>query len=287
MYKTIKELRKMEIEELEKLFVEVKTTFKALRLKAYENGLTTFKEEDELDLYMNRILHVLYGAALDNENLGSHYFLKENKIIKESVHNMKNIYDVYMERVNYINSNDIARFNGDELNHLWFTSDNHFGRDKTRVLTCRPFDSANEMDKEMIKNWNKFIKPNDIVYHLGDFGNLDILKKLNGRIRLIMGNHEKKVGLTVEDLLNAGFEQVFENSAIIEADGKLIHLIHEPSKHDPDMFNLFGHIHDLGFIKPYGLNVGVDVNHYRPMSYEKMMYYANLTGPGYKGEFTL
>ena len=53
------------------------------------------------------------------------------------------------------------------------------------------------------------------------------------------------------------------------------------------MFNLFGHIHDLGFIKPYGLNVGVDVNHYRPMSYEKMMYYANLTGDGYKGEFTL
>ena len=75
---------------------------------------------------------------------------------------MKNIYDVYMERVNYINSNEIARFNGEELNHLWFTSDNHFGRDKTRVLTCRPFDSANEMDKAMIRNWNRYIKPDDI-----------------------------------------------------------------------------------------------------------------------------
>lgn len=200
---------------------------------------------------------------------------------------MQNIYDVFMERVNFVNSMEIDRFNGDDLNHLWFTSDNHFSRDKTRVLTCRPFDSANEMDKEMIKNWNKFIKPNDIVYHLGDFGNLDILKKLNGRIRLIMGNHERKAGLTVNDLLEAGFEKVYEENAIIEANGKLINLIHEPSKHDPNMFNLFGHIHDLGFIKSYGLNVGVDVNHYRPMSYEKMIYYSNLTGSGYKGEFTI
>lgn len=68
MYKTINELRKMECEELKNLFVEVKTTFKALRLRAYENGLTTFEEEDELDLYMNRILHVLYGAPLDKDN---------------------------------------------------------------------------------------------------------------------------------------------------------------------------------------------------------------------------
>ena len=102
-----------------------------------------------------------------------------------------------------------------------------------------------------------------------------------------MGNHERKAGFTVNDLLEAGFEKVYEENAIIEANGKLINLIHEPSKHDPNMFNLFGHIHDLGFIKPYGLNVGVDVNHYRPMSYEKMVYYSNLTGSGYKGEFTI
>ena len=30
-------------------------------------------------------------------------------------------------------------------------------------------------------------------------------------------------------------------------------------------------------ITPYGVNVGVDVNHYRPMSCEKMLYYSNLT----------
>jgi calcineurin-like phosphoesterase family protein len=139
----------------------------------------------------------------------------------------------------------------------------------------------------MIKNWNKFIKPNDIVYHLGDFGNLNIINKLNGKIRIIMGNHEHRNNITPEELLKVGFIKVFEHTAVIEANGKLIHMCHEPSKHNPNMFNLFGHVHDLAFIKPYGVNVGVDVNHYRPMSYERMIYYSNLTGSGYTGEFTI
>lgn len=186
---------------------------------------------------------------------------------------------------NFINNVEV--FKGADLNKLWFISDTHFSTDKTRVKTCRPFDSASEMDNEMIKQWNKVIKKNDIVYHLGDFGNLDILPKLNGRIRLIMGNHERKQNLTKQDLLKAGFEQVFEYNAVINANGRLINMVHEPSKHNPSMFNLFGHIHDMCMIKPYGVNVGVDVNHYRPMSYEKMDYYSNLTGSGYKGEFAL
>ena len=51
-----------------------------------------------------------------------------------------------------------------------------------------------------------------------------------------MGNHERKVGLTPADLLEAGFDQVFEDYAIIEADGKLIYMVHEPSKHNPYEF---------------------------------------------------
>ena len=184
-------------------------------------------------------------------------------------------------------NNIVESFKGEETKHLWFISDTHFSVDRTRVLTCRPFDSVTEMDKEIIKQWNKVIKPNDVVYHLGDFGNLSIINKLNGKIRLIMGNHERKQGLTKEDLLKAGFVKVFDYNAMIEVNGKVINMVHEPSKHIPNMFNLFGHVHDLAFIKPYGINVGVDVNHYRPVSYERMMYYGNLTGSGYTGEFTI
>lgn len=200
---------------------------------------------------------------------------------------MKNIQDIFMERLNVVNNDKVEQFKGEELNHLWFTSDTHFSHEKTRIKAARPFDNINEMDKEIIKQWNKIVKPNDIVYHLGDFGNLNVLKKLNGKVRLVMGNHEKKNGYTKDDLLKAGFIKVFEDRALIELNGKLIHMCHEPSKHIPNMHNLFGHVHDLAFIKPYGINIGVDVHHYRPVSYERMMYYSNLTGNGYQGEFTI
>lgn len=54
------------------------------------------------------------------------------------------------------------------------------------------------MHEALIHNWNSVVKPNDTVYHLGDFSLLtipsridEILSQLNGRIRLVEGNHDK------------------------------------------------------------------------------------------------
>lgn len=200
---------------------------------------------------------------------------------------MFDIYDVYMERVNTIKYKDKEVFSGEQLEHLWFTSDTHFSHDKTRIKAARPFDNTKEMDKEMIKQWNKIVKPDDIVYHLGDFGNLDMLKKLNGRIRLVMGNHERKEGLTKEMLLEAGFDQVYEENVVIEVDGLLMNLIHEPSKNNPGMFNLFGHLHNLCIVKEFGINVGQDCNYFRPIDFEKIGLYKRLKENAYKGELFL
>ena len=50
------------------------------------------------------------------------------------------------------------------------------------------------MDEEMVKRWNEVVRPNDKVYHLGDVviarKNLHILGRLNGKQRLIRGNHD-------------------------------------------------------------------------------------------------
>ena len=53
------------------------------------------------------------------------------------------------------------------------------------------------MNETLIRNWNSVIGKDDLVYHLGDFAFAspnkikDILSKLNGKIHLIIGNHEK------------------------------------------------------------------------------------------------
>jgi calcineurin-like phosphoesterase family protein len=58
----------------------------------------------------------------------------------------------------------------------------------------------NEMNEGIIKRWNDCIKPNDAVYHLGDFCLTvrteyvdEWLGQLNGEIRLIKGNHDNWV----------------------------------------------------------------------------------------------
>lgn len=78
----------------------------------------------------------------------------------------------------------------------WFTSDSHFGHKNVLEYEkdARPFSTIEEMHEVMIDRWNSVIKSNDMVYHLGDFcfGKrwIAIAERLNGRKKLVMGNHD-------------------------------------------------------------------------------------------------
>jgi calcineurin-like phosphoesterase family protein len=82
------------------------------------------------------------------------------------------------------------------MNQLFFTSDHHFGHANIIRFCNRPFESVEEMDEVLIQRWNEKVQPDDLVYHLGDFGLTSkehlasILDRLNGTIHLIAGNHE-------------------------------------------------------------------------------------------------
>jgi calcineurin-like phosphoesterase family protein len=55
---------------------------------------------------------------------------------------------------------------------------------------------AEEMTECLINDWNKVVTDNDTVYHAGDFSFGDptnILRRLNGQIVLIPGNHDKHI----------------------------------------------------------------------------------------------
>lgn len=78
---------------------------------------------------------------------------------------------------------------------IFVTSDTHFGHKK--VSEIRGFSSTEAHDARVIWAWNEYVKPTDIVYHLGDvgMGSLsrfeDSVKALNGTIHLITGNHDE------------------------------------------------------------------------------------------------
>lgn len=71
-----------------------------------------------------------------------------------------------------------------------------FGHNKEFVFKERGFNSVEEMNAAIIKNWNSVVQPDDVVYHLGDVmlgdNNIGIecLKQLNGEIHLLFGNHD-------------------------------------------------------------------------------------------------
>ena len=75
---------------------------------------------------------------------------------------------------------------------MFFIADTHFGSDAVRRYENRPFDSVSEMDKAMIERWNSVVAANDIVWHLGDFGEVgcekQVIAQLNGSILFVKGN---------------------------------------------------------------------------------------------------
>lgn len=86
------------------------------------------------------------------------------------------------------------------MKNVWLISDTHFthrniiGFTREDGTPLRPFKSVEEMDEVLIDNWNSVVKDDDVVYHLGDVvinrSALPILGKLNGRKKLIRGNHD-------------------------------------------------------------------------------------------------
>jgi calcineurin-like phosphoesterase family protein len=82
---------------------------------------------------------------------------------------------------------------------VFFTSDTHFHHAKVVTYNGRPFSDVNHMNEEMIRLWNETVPVDGHVFHLGDFSlgtpqkTKEVLERLNGKIYLLKGNHEKSV----------------------------------------------------------------------------------------------
>jgi len=134
-------------------------------------------------------------------------------------------------------------------------SDTHFYHQKALEFGTRNFKTVEDMNEHIIKVWNENISLTDKVIHLGDFAfgdDLDaienIIKRLNGNITLILGNHD--TAKKVRELYTRYFKCLGGMSK-----GKY-YFTHEPvhsSVINPDQFrttgrqasiNIHGHLHN-------------------------------------------
>ena len=170
--------------------------------------------------------------------------------------------------------------------NVWFTADCHFGHNNIITYCNRPFDGVDEMNSVLIRNWNERVKPEDTVFHVGDFcfkntpGGKDgegqaitavaWEKQLNGKIIFIQGNHDK----------NNSCKTPIQN-LVIAMGGKRIQLVHNPKHIVTSNYDLYftGHIHGEWKTKEvkvqFGIakciNVGVDVWKYKPVSLNEIL----------------
>ena len=166
------------------------------------------------------------------------------------------------------------------MSKVWLISDNHFNHQKIIEYCNRPFKTVEQMNEEMIKKWNSVVKEDDKIYHLGDFGFgskeqiANVISKLNGRIFLILGNHDNHTPQWYRD---AGIKEVYDHPIIIK---DFIVLSHAPQPFICDSrtpyVNFFGHVHDSEMFETYGPRhfcACVERHNYKPVNIEEVIKY--------------
>lgn len=164
---------------------------------------------------------------------------------------------------------------GAGMRNIWFISDTHFGHENIIYYAHRPFEGPEDMDEIMIDKWNTHVKPEDLVYHLGDFAmNSNHAKKirplLNGTIRLIAGNHDD-----IPKYAHAGlFQRITEsrNLETVHSDLKGVYATHRPIiLGETARINVHGHIHHRDPDSDHHINLSVEKTGYAPVHLEDLV----------------
>lgn len=166
--------------------------------------------------------------------------------------------------------------------NIFFTSDFHFYHTNIIKYCNRPFSSVEEMNETLIENYNKVVKKSDTVYILGDFAfcskpkYAEIIQRLNGRIHLIKGNHDRKMSHTFLESQFVWVKDYYE----LKHDGKKICLFHYPmsswNKSHHGSFHAYGHVHNIQLMLGRAMDVGVDSCGYSPVHIDTFIDGANV-----------
>ena len=164
------------------------------------------------------------------------------------------------------------------MREIFIVSDTHFGHanilkftDSATGMRIRPhWESVEDMNEHMIDRWNSTVRDQDIVYHLGDVyfsQGRDILPRLKGRKRLILGNHDNGK----DQNLHKYFEKILMWRMFPEFNCLLTHVpVHESTLFKVS-YNLHGHIHQQVSPTAQHVNCCVEVQNYTPRSIEELV----------------
>lgn len=187
---------------------------------------------------------------------------------------------------------------------LFFTSDTHYNHSNicrgttnwTDPVTCREFNTIDEMNDVLINNINDVVGEDDILFHLGDwsFGGFEQIEKFRSRlvcknIHVILGNHDHHIERNKE-----GIQSIFSSvnkyleltvkwdSGKLGNGEKSFVLMHYPIASWNNMargaIHLHGHVHfeaNERIGKGRMMDVGVDGNGLHPIQMQEVLRIMN------------
>jgi len=178
--------------------------------------------------------------------------------------------------------------------NVLFISDFHLYHKNVIKFDSRPFvnefgePDVDAMHQTILENWNAVVRPKDVVFYLGDVcfskweWGADFMRKLNGEIHFVMGNHDRHKDIvnykrfkTINDLVDLNI--------IGSKDDSNIHhfiLCHYPiyswNRMQHVSIHLHGHCHMSLSEKEFHQNrrifdVGCNGWNYTPISYTEII----------------
>jgi len=173
------------------------------------------------------------------------------------------------------------------MGEIFFTSDTHFCHQPSFLWEPRGFANVEEMNEAIVENWNKVVKPHDMVIHLGDImlndnkRGLECFKRLNGQISITWGNHDsdarKALLVALPNVISLGYAHVFKYKKLS------IYMSHYPTltanydeKHfSQHVLSLHGHTHQrtnwLDLKNPFLYHVGLDSHNNTPVHIDEVI----------------
>ena len=164
------------------------------------------------------------------------------------------------------------------MSKIFVCSDLHFNHDRQFIWGARGFNSVEEMNEVIIERHNSVVTPEDDVYILGDlclgggesstiFRNQALIGRLNGRLHIVLGNHDTPARIEMYRFCRNVVEIVY--ATMIHYQGYHFYLSHFPTltanlekEHLKQCtINLFGHTHQqTNFYNdmPFMYHVGMD-----------------------------
>ena len=156
---------------------------------------------------------------------------------------------------------------------IFLTSDTHFGHDREFIWKVRGFNSVEEMNETIVQKWNEIVSTEDDVYILGDVilgdpSNIEYVKRLNGKLHIVLGNHDtsKREGMyrslpNVIEVAEVGIRLKYKKHHFVLTHYPMMTGNLEKESLKQMSLNLYGHTHQASNFfndMPFMYHVGVD-----------------------------